>query len=226
MPNSYVHLVCCNPKLLENRSFVIGNEAPHLLKVWFKQEGMDKTRVEYLSIQQKDMPAFCTLEERISQKERWAYDSGLHFGKKDNPHIDAFWQALSPDERKSDFWRGYLWHLLTDMFIHSKLALKEKLDSKMRAFEGSQDQKEFFLRKEASRMNDDWRKVNSLLLHTYPEVNLTHEIRNLDEIHFICPDTLDYIYWPDLKDYINYLRSFNPLSQDIEKIMREIQGKI
>ena len=224
MSSSYfINLAACNPTALTSRSFVLGNEAPDLLKKWNKQWGIIKTQEKYNQLRRPDMPQFSELQERIQQKERWSYDEGLHYGKGNNPHVVSCWNSLTPAQKESPFWRGYLWHLLTDKYVLSELDVEGKLEKVMSNYCGSQNDKDKFLKREVAELEKDWGRCNSLIRDTFPTLRITPEIIEMDMIQFMG-DSPIYVDWYTLRSAIRYLRSFNPMEDNIPKVIHEVLG--
>lgn len=70
MPGYYLHLAACGGKSLENRTFVLGVEAPDMLKKHVKFcGGIEEARAKYESLRTSEMPEYCELQPRILQKE-------------------------------------------------------------------------------------------------------------------------------------------------------------
>ena len=114
MPGYLIHLASCQTKLLKNRSFVLGVEAPDLLKKYYKMtKDINEVQKKYETLKTEDMPDFERLSKRIKQQESKHSDSGLHFGSISKPNIEACMEDLTEEEKQNPFWKGYLWHLLS-----------------------------------------------------------------------------------------------------------------
>lgn len=61
-----------------------------------------------------EMPDYNKLLPRIQQKETASNNEGLHYGLSSNPDIKTCWKSLSEAQKANPFYRGYVWHLLTD----------------------------------------------------------------------------------------------------------------
>lgn len=66
MPGYLIHLASCQTKLLKNRSFVLGVEAPDLLKKYYKMtKDINEVQKKYETLKTEDMPDFERLSKRI-----------------------------------------------------------------------------------------------------------------------------------------------------------------
>ena len=136
------------------------------------------------------MPDYSELETRIQQKETINSTTGLHYGVSSNPDIYSCWNSLSETQKNNPFWRGYIWHLLTDQFIYSKLDIDAKFQKFLDKNKNAANLDE--LRKtEVKKLHTDWDKTNA---------------RN----------------WTVLKEAIEFLRNFNPLSTNMDYIIKTI----
>lgn len=223
MPGYYLHLAACGGKLLENRSFVLGVEAPDILKKHLKDAGADieKARAKYNSFKTGDMPEYSDFEVRVQQKEVRGSVGGMHYGKSSSNNFRAFWNALTSEQRNTAFYRGYAWHLLTDTIMYAKLDIDRKfakaLDDKL--------YDEQLRWKEVEKLHADWDRTNALVRATYPAVQLTPEVEELNVVGFDTTGDLVYVDWQVLKETIDFLRSFDPLNGDMEEIIEEILQK-
>ncbi len=222
MPGYYLHLAACKGNTLKNRSFVLGVEAPDLLKKHFKIYGnVAEARKKYETLKTADMPDYGELETRIQQKETVNSTTGLHYGVSSNPDIYACWNSLSETQKNNPFWRGYIWHLLTDKFIYSKLDIDAKfqkiLDNNKNTINIDELQKA-----EVKKLHTDWDKTNSRVRDTYPEVCLPEEVKELGVVQFIERGDLFYIDWTVLKEAMEFLRKFNPLIGNMNYIIKTL----
>lgn len=223
MPGYYLHLAACGGKLLENRSFVLGVEAPDILKKHLKDAGADieKARAKYNSFKTGDMPEYSDFEVRVQQKEVRGSVGGMHYGKSSSNNFRAFWNGLTSEQRNTAFYRGYAWHLLTDTIMYAKLDIDRKfakaLDDKL--------YDEQLRWKEVEKLHADWDRTNALVRATYPAVQLTPEVEELNVVGFDTTGDLVYVDWQVLKETIDFLRSFDPLNGDMEEIIEEILQK-
>lgn len=128
MPGYYVHLAASNKKARKNRSFVIGVETPDLLKKYLVLFGLDGAREKYNSIKTIKMPDFSYFETRVQQTENNINTDGMHYGWSSNPDIMCYWDSLTKNERNNPFYIGYLWHLLTDLFMYKYLDIENKFN--------------------------------------------------------------------------------------------------
>lgn len=77
---------------------------------------------------------------------------------------------------------------------------------------------------EYKKLHSDWDKTNSKIRSTYPDVILTPEVLDLDVVKFIDDDQLAYVDWNIIKSITDYMRTINPLDQDINRIIDEIMS--
>ena len=225
MPGYMLHLAACNEEVLKNRSFVVGVEAPDILKKHFKIYGdIDKARDKYnLSLKTEDMPDYSELEERVQQKEQKGRTEGLHYGVSSSPDIKLFWNSLSIKQRKMLFYKGYAWHLLTDAIMYDRLDIDSKFDKKLKAWEGDT---EGFWDKELKILHADWDKTNALVRDTYKGIELPAEVEELGSVKFIDDGELEYVDWDTLKETIDYLRTFDPINGDMDSIIEAVLSNI
>ncbi len=219
MPGYYLHLAACGGKLLENRSFVLGVEAPDILKKHLKMSGGNivKARAKYDSLHTEDMPDYSDFEVRVQQKEVRGSLDGMHYGKSSSTNVRAFWNGLSEAQKNTAFYRGYAWHLLTDAIMYAKL----DIDTRFAKVLGDKLYDEELRRKEVEKLHLDWDKTNTLVRTTYPEVALTPEVEELNVVSFETGE-LVYVDWNILKESIDFLRTFDPLNGDMEEIMEVV----
>lgn len=223
MPGYYLHLAACGGKLLENRSFVLGVEAPDILKKHLKMSGGNivKARAKYDSLRTEDMPDYSDFEVRVQQKEVRGSLDGMHYGKSSSTNVSAFWNGISEAQKNTAFYRGYAWHLLTDAIMYAKL----DIDTRFAKVLGDKLYDEELRWKEVEKLHLDWDKTNTLVRTTYPEVALTPEVEELDVVGFETGTPI-YVDWNILKETIDYLRTFEPLNGDMDAIIEEILNKI
>lgn len=224
MPGYYVHAAVCNPITRKNLSFVRGVEAPDILKKHFKLYGLSGAKEKYNNIlKTADMPDFKDLEERIQQKEAMGAGTGLHYGLSSKPDVLLCWNSLSPEKQKQPFYRGYVWHLLTDYKIYQVLNIDAKFVEFMTLNKDkSQEEIAELKKQEVKKLHTDWDKTNQKIKDTYPEVWLTPEVEELGVVQFIKEGPLFYVDWDALKHTIDYLRSLDPLYGDMTTIIAEI----
>lgn len=226
MPGYYVHLAACGGNLLKNRSFELGVEAPDMLKKHVKCcGGILGARVKYESLRTKDMPDYSELQPRIEQKEKANCDDGLHYGLSSKPNVEVCWNSLTKKQKANPFFRGYVWHLLSDYIMYSRLNIDAKFQKFLDANQGHPNIEEL-IKGEVERLHSDWNRTNAWVRDTYPEVSLTDEIMELGVVQFINEGTLIYVDWNILKETIDYLRSFDPLNGDMEKIISTVLRSI
>ena len=222
MPGYYLHLAACGGELIKNRSFVLGVEAPDILKKHLKDAGDDivKARAKYDSLRTGDMPDYSDFETRVQQKEVRGKLEGMHYGKSSSTNVRAFWSQLSGEQRNTSFYRGYAWHLLTDAIMYAKL----DIDARFSKVLGDKLYDEELRWKEVEKLHLDWDKTNTLVRDTYPEVVLTPEVEELNVVGFEDGELI-YVDWHILKQTIDFLRTFDPLSGDMDAIIEEILHK-
>ena len=212
MPGYMIHLSVCNEEVRGDRAFILGVEAPDLLKKYLKQYGIEGVEEKYNNLKVDGMPNFSELKERVCQKESKDSNLGLHYGVSSSPDIVAFYSGLSEEQKNSSFYKGYLWHLLTDKIMYSKLKIEEKLEQNISAFMGMD--KSAFIEFEKDRLHSDWDKTNFLIQERYG-VELTPEVVELNVVGFINDSNLCYIDWEIIKNVIDSLRRINPLRVDM-----------
>ena len=219
MPGYYLHLAACGGELLKNRSFVLGVEAPDILKKHLKDAGGDieKARAKYNSLRTGDMPDYSDFEIRVQQKESRGKLDGMHYGKSSSTNVRAFWNGLLETQKKTAFYRGYVWHLLTDTIMYARL----DIDARFAKVLGDKLYDEELRWKEVEKLHLDWDKTNTLVKATYPDVALTPEVEELNVVGFETGE-LVYVDWYILKETIDFLRSFDPLLGDMDVIMEEV----
>ncbi len=222
MPGYYIHLAACREHSLENRSFVLGVEAPDILKKHVKvYGGIDAARAKYDELRTNEMPEYSELQPRIQQKEKANSNDGLHYGLSSQPDVKACWYGLSNEQKVNPFYRGYVWHLLTDAIIYRRLNIETKFVKVLKENQDYQDI-EAFWKGEIKKLHIDWNKINVLVRDTYPEVSLTDEIKELGVVQFITDGELVYVDWPLIKETIDYLRTFDPLNDNMESIIENV----
>ena len=228
MPGYYVHSAVCNPNTRENLSFRRGVEAPDILKKYFKLHGIAGAKENYNTfLKTADMPDFSNLEERIQQKEVMGAGTGLHYGLSSKPDVMLCWNSLSPEERSQPFYRGYIWHLLTDYKIYQVLDIDAKFAKFMEINKGkSQEEITELKKQEVKKLHDDWDKTNQKIKDTYPDVSITPEVEELGVVQFIEEGPLFYVDWDALKQTIDYLRSFDPLNGNMDAIIAIIMQNL
>lgn len=226
MPGYYLHLAACKESSLENRSFVLGVEAPDMLKKHVKFcGGIEAARTKYESLRTSEMPEYGELQPRILQKENAENNDGLHYGFSSNPDIKECWSGLSETQKANPFYKGYVWHLLTDAIMYGRLDIETKLKKVLQDHQESSDIDELY-KAERQKLHDDWNKTNALVRETYPEVTLTEEVKELGVVKFITEGELVYVDWDLLRDTIDYLRNFDPLNGDMDSIIKEVMESI
>lgn len=226
MPGYYLHLAACGGDSLKNRSFVLGVEAPDILKKHVKVcGGIDAAHAKYDLLRTSEMPEYCELQARILQKERADSNEGLHYGLSSKPDIRACWSGLSETQKVNPFYRGYVWHLITDAIVYRRLNIDAKFMKVLQENKENPNMEEVKMN-ERKKLHADWDKTNALVRDTYPEVTLPDEVKELGVVQFIEKRELIYVDWHILKDTIDYLRTFNPLGGDMDSIIEDVLGSI
>ena len=228
MPGYYLHFAACGGDLLKNRSFVCGVEAPDILKKHLRMCRGDsqKARAMYDALRTGDMPDYSELEARVSQTEKYGSTDGLHYGKSSCTNVRAFWNGLSEIQKNTSFYKGYAWHLLTDAIMYGRLDIDARFRKVLMQKNVIKDNYEYARAHEVEVLHTDWDKTNSLVRATYPEVHLTDEVEALGVVGFIDGGNLTYVDWPLLKETIDYLRTFDPLNDDMNVIIETVLGNI
>ncbi len=202
MPGYYLHFAACGGDSLKNRSFVLGVEAPDILKKHVKVcGGIEAAHAKYDSIRTSEMPEYCELQARILQKERADSNEGLHYGLSSKPDIRACWSGLSETQKANPFYRGYVWHLITDAIMYGRLNIDAKFMKVLQENKGNPNLEEVKMN-EREKLHADWDKTNALVRDTYPEVTLPDEVKELGVVQFIEEGELVYVDWHILKDTI------------------------
>lgn len=226
MPGYYLHLAACKKNALKNRSFVLGVEAPDILKKHVKVcGGIEAAHAKYDSIRTGEMPEYYELQPRILQKESSDSNEGLHFGLSSKPDIRTYWSGLSETQKANPFYRGYAWHLITDAVMYARLNINAKIMKVLQEKEGNENFEEVKIR-EREKLHADWDKTNSLVRDNYPEVTLPDEVKELGVVQFIEGGDLVYVDWKVLKDTIEYLRTFDPLNGHMDSIIEDVLKSI
>lgn len=222
MPGYYIHLAACGGDSLENRSFVLGVEAPDILKKHVKVcGGINAAHAKYDELRTDEMPEYSALQPRIQQKEKVNSNDGLHYGLSSQPDVKACWYGLSNEQKANPFYRGYVWHLLTDAIMYRRLNIDAKFVKVMKENQNYQNIEEFWER-EHKKLHRDWDKINALVRDTYPEVSLTDEVKELGVVQFVTDGELVYVDWTLIKEIIDYLRTFDPLNGNMESIIDNV----
>ena len=221
MPGYYLHFAACNEHVRTNESFMHGVEARDLLKKYVKLYGVEGARNKYNSFKTFDMPEFEKFEVRSQQKEVYGSTDGLHYGLSSKPDIKFFWNSLNLEEKKNYFYKGYAWHLLTDLIMYTRLDINSKFANFMKEHENDGNLEEL-KKQEVKKLHTDWDKTNAKVRDTYVSVILPPEIEELGVVKFIDEGELYYVDWDILKSTIDFLRVYNPLEGNMDSIIYEI----
>lgn len=213
MPGYYIHFAACKPEARDNLSFLRGVEAPDILKKHFKMYGIDGAFEKYNSLKTPDMPDYKILEARIQQKEKVGSTDGLHYGVSSQPDVWAFWQSLSNKEKENPFYKGYLWHLITDVVVYAMLDIDKKFEQVI--LQTPPDVNIDELKKaETKKLHNDWDRLNACVRDKYPDVLLPPEVVELGVVNYIEDKNFSYVDPGVVYKAIDYLRSFDPLKAD------------
>lgn len=223
-----VYLAACSPAVLDNRSFVTGCLLPNLLKAKYKSDGFEAARDFYLSCQTEDMPNFEeAFASRVRQKERFSHTSGMHFGRETFPHVNVFWGELDPSEKNNPFWKGYLWHLITDAIVNFRLGIEEKLkkclDNQFVLTSSSYE----VLQLQTRLLSEDWNKVDCKLRLLFPYIEEVPVAKDLNLFQTSSIEReLMFLDWDVMENTLTYLRSFNPFAGHVGGMIEEIMTEI
>ena len=224
MPGYYLHFAACREQCLKNRSFILGVEAPDILKKHVKfYGGIEEAHAKYDSLRTGDMPEYSELLSRIKQKETINSNDGLHYGLSSNPDVKACWYSLSEMQKANSFYRGYVWHLLTDAIMYRRLNIDAKFQKVLQTNRDNPNIVDI-QKAEVKKLHTDWDKTNALVRDTYPEVTLPEEVKELGVVQFIDEGDLVYVDWQLLKETIDYLRTFDPLHGDMDAIIESVMN--
>ena len=219
MPGYLLHFAACSGDALKNRTFVLGVEAPDILKKHVSTcGGIEGARAKYESIRTDDAPDYSEMEARVQQ-------NNLHYGFSSSPDVKAFWDGLTEEQKLNPFYRGYGWHLLTDALMYGRLNIDAKSQKFIEANKGAPNFEELKA-KEKKKLHDDWDKTNARVRDSYPEVVLPEEVMELGVVKFINEGELVYVDWNVLKTTIDYLRTFDPVNGDMDVIIETVLSSI
>ena len=217
------------PEAKQVRAFVIGLEIPDLLKDYRKKykNGLAEANAVYEALQKETdgLPDFSKyFSERMMQKERLGSSFGMHFGKKLCPNVKAFWNWVPDSQKANPFWRGYLWHLISDRVINPRLNINQKIKTLSETKKISQKELGTFMQEEVTPiLEKDLNKVNILLSDAYSDVQMTPEVEELGITLHAYPDMeLSLIDWNVFIQSVGWLRSYDPLAPNIDDTIEEI----
>ena len=230
MHSYYPYWASACPEAKQNRAFVVGLEIPDLLNDYrqkYKKNGLSEAHAVYMMLQEEvsGLPDFNRFfAERLQQKERMGCTFGLHFGEKERPDVKVFWNWLPNSEKDNPFWRGFLWHLLTDALIKPRLDTSAKVKAHIDAQRTGNSIDVKAMQAANGMLEADWRKVNYLLLSKYPDVKVTPEVEELGTniVQNGSAMNLQFIDWTILTAFIDFLRSFDPLGDNINETIKQI----
>ncbi len=218
MPGYLLHFAACSSENLKDIGFMRGVEAPDILKKWYKIGGIQYAEDKYNSLRVDGMPDFSSLKERIEQKETMYSTCGMHYGLSSCPKVVYFGVNLSEKEKSLAFYRGYLWHLLTDFAMYFKLDIDSKFKTTLAKFQDDENF-QFFKQQQVKRLHSDWDKTNSLVRKTYPDIILPQEVLELNVVKYIEGQPY-YVDWEILKSTIDFLRTMDPLKDPENTIFK------
>ena len=218
MPGYFIHLASCHKKARENKTFRLGVETPDLLKTYYRL-GPQIAKIKYTNLKTDLMPDFDVFLKNLNQKERENKNEGMHFGISGNPHVLYFWQNLTTEQQNNPFYRGYLWHLLTDLLIYTYLDWNYKLNQYVKQNLGSWEEA-------INLLHIDWDKTNKKIQDLYPDIVIPPEIQELNIINYLDSSNLTFINLNMIIELINFLANFNPLEEDINNIIALILQKV
>ena len=217
------------PEAKQVRAFVIGLEIPDLLKDYRKKykNGLAEANAVYEALQKETdgLPDFSKyFSERLMQKERLGSSFGMHFGKKLCPNVKAFWNWVPDSQKANPFWRGYLWHLISDRVINPRLNINQKIKTLSETKKISQKELGTFMQEEVTPiLEKDLNKVNILLSDAYSDVQMTPEVEELGITLHAYPDMeLSLIDWNVFIQSVGWLRSYDPLAPNIDDTIEEM----
>lgn len=217
MPGYYVHYAACTPESRKNVSFLRGVEAPDILKKHLKMYGLDGAREKYNSFKTPEMPEYDVLADRIQQKEKIGCLDGLHYGTSSQPGVWQFWKSLCSEDKENPFYKGYFWHLLTDLLVYNLLGIDEKFQEVMEKNKGIVDIDEL-KKRETKKLHDDWDRLNARVRDNFPDVAFTPEVVELDVVKFIEGGNFTYVTPRAVFKAITVLRRFDPLTTGFRNV--------
>ena len=210
MPGYLVHFASCFPTSLKQPDFRIGVEAPDLLSFYYKHYGLEGARKKWEKLLVPGVPHFDRFASRLKDIPLRGLAYGLHYGPSSSPEVRTFWSSLSESEQDSAFWKGYLWHLFTDKVFYQRLNIETLLSVHISSASNVKEA----MKREIEILHHDWDTTNSLIQKLYP-ISLPPEVKELDVVHFSDSSDTKYISKFILLTTIEYLRAFDPLSNDI-----------
>ena len=206
MPGYYIHLAASNSKNRGNKKFIKGIIMPDLLKDYYRMYGFSETKKKYEEIKINGMPDFSFFEQRVQEKPKENTNEGLHYGTSADPNIHLFWNSLTNEQKNNPFFRGYLWHLLTDLYIDQMLGLEFGLNLEL--------------------LHSDWDNLNTYIKTSYPLVKLPKEVIDLNIISYKNDNTFNYVNPNNIKKLIDFLNRFNVLKENPDEIIVKIINEI
>ena len=130
----------------------------------------------------------------------------MHYGSSDVPNIRSFWDRFTIEEKNNPFYRGYLWHLLTDFYAYQTLKIFSGVDINL--------------------LHADWDRINVYIKKAYPDLEMTKEIKELNLLSYIDDNVFNYVDPVKMMQIIEYLNKFDMLNGDPSAIISEITNKI
>lgn len=224
MPGYLIHYAVCGGKSLKNRDFVLGVEAPDLLKKYYKMYGDGASQKWNSIIHESSAPAYLEFELRTQHVEIYGLDSGLHYGISSFPGVREYWDSLHSMKHYRPFYRGYLWHLLTDKLIYAYLDIDSKFSEELNKNNGSDVVK--FKEKQREKLHEDWDIINSKVHKRYPEIVLTPEVEELGVVKYKDEGNLTYVDEKILFTLISYMRTIDPMECDMDSVIDDIYAMV
>lgn len=224
MPGYLIHYAVCRGKSLRNRDFVLGVEAPDILKKYYKMYG-DRAFAKWdMIICGSSAPTYLDFQLRAQQVELCGLDSGLHYGVSSSPGIREYWNSLYSMQHYRPFYRGYLWHLLTDKLIYAYLDIDSKFSEELKNYNGL-DVKNF-KEKQREKLHEDWDIINAKVHERYPEIALTPEVKELGVVKYKDKGNLTYVDEKILFTLISYMRTIDPIDCDMDSVIDDIYAMV
>lgn len=187
-------------KGLRDRNFTIGVELKNLLQKYYVFFGNSGAQIKYEEIRTKMMPEYEFWEEKLKSLQNIS------------PGVLSFLDELTNEQKKYPFYKGYCLSLIVDELLEKNSIINGRFLSTSKGLKSFAIQEELCM-------------INTLIQKTYPEVYVTDEVANMCPVKYIPVEdtkTLRYVNWEALKMLIDYLRSFDFLYGDIEKITHNI----
>lgn len=201
--------------------FLLGIEAPDIFKAWVKSLGIDGARHKYNDLKTPGMPEFSRFEGRAQEKETVSSDAGMHYGVSSAPNLLKFWDDLSPEEKASPFFRGYLCHLTADKVIYQVIGINEKFQEYFEKNKtGDEERNKALMKGAKDELHHDWDIINERVKENYG-FTFTPEVKELGVVKFEEGE-LKWIAYEDIERAIESLRRLDFLNGDPDLLLEEI----